>query len=117
MRTFLRISMTLLLIMVVLGTLAVAGLLSWIGDQETIRVVVDGEALSLKMPTGWGMVGVLAAVAAVLLLLLTVVPALVALALVLGLIGTIIGGLFALAPVIIVVGLIWWLVQRSRRPA
>ena len=117
MRTFLRICLTLVLIMVVLGTLAVAGLLSWIGDQETIRVVVDGEALSLKMPTGWGMVGVLAAVAAIMLLLLTVVPVLVVLALVLGLIGTVIGGVFALAPVLIVAGLIWWLVQRSRSSA
>lgn len=114
MKAFFRICMTLLLMMVVLGTLAVAGILSWIGDHETIRVVIDGEPLALKMPSGWGMVGVLAAVAAVLLLLLTVVPVLVVVALVLGLIGTVIGGLFALAPVLIVAGLIWWLVQRSR---
>jgi hypothetical protein len=117
MRTLWRIGFTLLLLTVVLGTLAVAGILSWVGDQEAVRVIVDGETWSMKMPTGWGLVGVLAGVALGLLLLLTVVPVLVMLALVLGLIGTIIGGLFALAPVIIVAGLIWWLVQRSRQPS
>ncbi len=116
MRTFWRIGFTLLLLTVVLGTLAVAGILSWVGDQEGVRIVIDGEPWSMKMPTGWGFVGILAAVAVALLVMLTVVPVLVVLALVLGLIGTIIGGLFALAPVLIVAGLIWWLVQRSRRP-
>ena len=114
MKTFWRVCLTLLLITVALGTLAVAGILSWVGEQETVRVVVDGVPWSLKTPDGWGLVGILAAVALGLLLLLTVVPVLVVLALVIGLIGTIMGGLFALAPVLIVAGLIWWLVQRSR---
>ena len=100
-----------------LGTLAVAGILTWIGDQEAVRIMVDGEAWSMKMPSGWGFIGILAGVALTLLLLLTVVPVLVVLALVIGLIGTILGGLFALAPVLIVAGLIWWLVQRSRQPS
>ncbi len=115
MRTFWRVSLTLLLIIVALGTLAVAGILSWIGDQDTVRIIVDGEPWTLRMPSGWGLVGILAAVAVGLLVLLTVVPVLVVLALVLGLIGTVIGGVLALAPVLIVAGLIWWLVQRSRR--
>ena len=117
MKTFWRIAFTLLLLLVVLGTLAVAGILSWVGDQETVRIVVDGEPWQFRMPTGWGLVGVLAAVAMTLILLLTVVPVLVVLALVIGLIGTILGGLFAMAPVLIVAALIWWLVQRSRRSA
>lgn len=115
MRTFWRVSLTLLLIIVALGTLAVAGILSWIGDQDTVRIIVDGEPWTLRMPSGWGLVGILAAVAVGLLVLLTVVPVLVVLALILGLIGTVIGGVLALAPVLIVAGLIWWLVQRSRR--
>lgn len=117
MRTIWRIGFTLLLLVVLLGTLAVAGILSWVGDQEAVRIVVDGEVWSMKMPTGWGFVGILAAVALALVLLLTVVPVLVVMALVIGLIGTILGGLFALAPVLIVAGLIWWLVQRSRQPS
>lgn len=117
MRTIWRIGFTLLLLVVLLGTLAVAGILSWVGDQEAVRIVVDGEVWSMKMPTGWGFVGILAAVALALVLLLTVVPVLVVMALVIGLIGTIVGGLFALAPVLIVAGLIWWLVQRSRQPS
>lgn len=115
MKFFWRISLSLLVIMVLLGTLAVAGLLSWIGDQETVRVIVDGEAWSLKMPTGWGLAGLLAAVALGIILLVTVVPVLVVLALIIGLIGTLIGGLFAIAPVLIVAALIWWLVKRSSR--
>lgn len=115
MRTFWRVSLTLLLIIVALGTLAVAGILSWIGDQDTVRIIVDGEPWTLRMPSGWGLVGILAAVAVGLLVLLTMVPVLVVLALILGLIGTVIGGVLALAPVLIVAGLIWWLVQRSRR--
>ena len=117
MRTIWRIGFTLLLLVVLLGTLAVAGILSWVGDQEAVRIVVDGEVWSMKMPTGWGFIGILAAVALALVLLLTVVPVLVVMALVIGLIGTILGGLFALAPVLIVAGLIWWLVQRSRQPS
>lgn len=117
MRTIWRIGFTLLLLVVLLGTLAVAGILSWVGDQEAVRIVVDGEVWSMKMPTGWGFVGILAAVALALVLLLTVVPVLVVMAVVIGLIGTILGGLFALAPVLIVAGLIWWLVQRSRQPS
>lgn len=115
MKIFWRVSLSLLLIMVLLGTLAVAGLLSWIGDQEAVRIIVDGEAWSMKMPTGWGFVGLLAAVALGIILLVTVVPALVVLALIIGLIGTLIGGLFAIAPVLIVAALIWWLVKRSSR--
>lgn len=114
MKIFWRVSLGLVLIMVLLGTLAVAGILHWIGDQETIRVIVDGEALSLKMPTGWGLVGVLAGVALAIIILVTVVPALVVLALLMGLVGTVIGGLFAIAPVLILVALIWWLIKRSR---
>ncbi|MBU6194309.1 MAG: hypothetical protein KGP02_05390 [Burkholderiales bacterium] len=117
MRVVLRISLILLLLIVVLGTLAVAGILSWVGEQETVRIIVDGEPWALTVPTGWGLVGVLAAVAATLLILLTVLPFVVLLALVIGLIGTVLGGLVALAPVLIVAGLIWWLVQRSRQPS
>lgn len=116
MKTLLKIGLLLVLIVTVLGTLAVAGIVSWMGDHELIRLVVDGQSVELKMPTGWGLVGLLAAVAAVLILLLTVVPVLVLLALVVGLLGTVLGGLVAIAPVLIVAGLIWWLVQRSRRP-
>ena len=74
MKTFWRVSLTLLLIIVALGTLAVAGILSWIGDQDTVRIIVDGEPWTLRMPSGWGLVGILAAVAVGLLVLLTVVP-------------------------------------------
>lgn len=114
MKTLLKIGLVLVLMITALGTLAVAGVLSWLGDQELIRLMVDGQAVELKMPSGWGLVGLLAAVAAALIILLTVVPVLVVIALLLGLIGTIIGGVLALAPVVIVIGLIWWLVQRSR---
>lgn len=114
MKTLLKIAMGLVLTVTVLGTLAVAGLLSWVGDQELIRLVVDGQTVEMKMPSGWGLAGLLAAVAAVFIILLTVVPVLVLIALVLGLIGTVLGGVLALAPVLIVLGLIWWLVQRSR---
>jgi len=117
MKNIWRIVFTLLLLTVVLGTLAAAGILSWLGDQEAVRIIVDGETWTMKAPTGWGLVGVLAGVAVSLLLLVTVVPVLVVLALVLGLVGTIIGGVLALAPVVIVAGLIWWLVQRSRQPS
>jgi hypothetical protein len=117
MRLFWKITLTLMLLIVVLGTLAVAGILSWVGEQDAVRVVVDGEPWSLTVPSGWGLVGVLAAVAVTLLVLLTVVPVLVLLALVIGLIGTVLGGLVAMAPVLIVAALIWWLVQRSRPSA
>ncbi len=114
MRLFWKITLTVMLLIVLLGTLAVAGILSWAGEQDAVRIVVDGEPWSLKVPSGWGLVGVLAAVAAALLILLTVVPVLLVLALVIGLIGTVLGGLVALAPVLVVAALIWWLVQRSR---
>lgn len=117
MKIFWRISLTLVLIIALLGTLAVAGILSWIGDQDTVRIIVDGEPWQFKMPSGWGLVGVLAAVALSIILLFTVVPVLVVIALTVGLIGTLIGGLFAIAPVLIVAALIWWLVQRSRQPS
>lgn len=117
MKTLLKIGLALVLTVVVLGTLAVAGLLSWLGDQELIRVVIDGQAVELKTPGGWGLVGLLAAVAVALILLMTVVPVLVVIALILGLVGTVVGGVLALAPVLIVAALIWWLVQRSRGAA
>ena len=114
MRLFWKITLTVMLLIVLLGTLAVAGILSWAGEQDAVRIVVDGEPWSLNVPSGWSLVGVLAAVAAALLILLTVVPVLLLLALVIGLIGTVLGGLVALAPVLVVAALIWWLVQRSR---
>lgn len=114
MKTLLKIALVLVFTVALLGTLAVAGLLSWIGDQELIRLVVDGQVVEMKMPSGWGLVGVLAAVAAVFIILLTVVPVLVVVALLLGLLGTVLGGVLALAPVLIILGLIVWLVQRSR---
>jgi hypothetical protein len=117
MKIIWRISLTLVLIIALLGTLAVAGLLSWIGDQDTIRIIIDGEPWQFSMPSGWGLVGILAAVALSIILLFTVVPVLVVIALAVGLIGTLIGGLFAIAPVVIVVALIAWLVQRSRQTA
>ena len=115
MRLFFKITVTVMLLIVLLGALAVAGILSWAGEQDAVRIVVDGEPWSLNVPSGWGLVGVLAAVAAALLILLTVVPVLLVLALVIGLIGTVLGGLVALAPVLLVAALIWWLVQRSRQ--
>ncbi|MFM8736477.1 MAG: hypothetical protein ACKOGB_02025 [Betaproteobacteria bacterium] len=115
MRLFFKITLTVMLLIVLLGTLAVAGILSWAGEQDAVRIVVDGEPWSLNVPSGRGLVGVLAAVAAALLILLTVVPVLLVLALVIGLIGTVLGGLVALAPVLLVAALIWWLVQRSRQ--
>ncbi|MFM7971611.1 MAG: hypothetical protein ACKPCJ_04980 [Betaproteobacteria bacterium] len=115
MRLFFKITLTVMLLIVLLGTLAVAGILSWAGEQGAVRIFVDGEPWSLNVHSGWGLVGVLAAVAAALLILLTVVPVLLVLALVIGLIGTVLGGLVALAPVLLVAALIWWLVQRSRQ--
>ncbi len=117
MRTFWRVVLGLVLLITVLGTLAVAGMLSWLADQETVRVIVDGQAVSVKLPSGWGFVGILAAVALGIVVLLTVVPVIVVVALVVALVGTVLGGLFAMAPVLIVAGLIWWLVQRSRQPS
>lgn len=117
MRTFWRVILVLVLLITVLGTLAVAGMLSWLADQETVRVIVDGKAVSLRLPSGWGLVGILAAAALGIIFVLTVVPVIVVIGLAVALVGTVLGGLFAMAPVLIVAGLIWWLVQRSRQPS
>ena len=41
MRLFWKITLTVMLLIVLLGTLAVAGILSWAGEQDAVRIVVD----------------------------------------------------------------------------
>lgn len=116
MKAFFRWMLGLALVLVVLGTLAVFGVLHWVSEQEAVRVLVDGHVVDLSLPQGWSLVGLLAVVALSLMLLVFLVPSLIVLALVIGLLGTLLGGVFALLPLLLVGGLIYWLVKRSTRP-
>mgnify|MGYP006281955907 CR=1 FL=1 len=116
MKTFLRWTFGLALLMTLLGTLAVFGLMTWVADQETLRLFVDGQRVTVTLPQGWSLVGLLSLVALALLLVILLVPALVIVALVLGLLGTLLGGVFALLPVAALVALIVWIARRSSGP-
>lgn len=113
MKTLWKWSLGLAIVMAALGTLAVFGLLSWVADQEAVRLFIDGRQIDLTLPQGWSLVGALAAIALTLLMVIIAVPALVVLALVLGLLGTLLGGVVALLPLAAVIALIVWVVKRS----
>ena len=117
MKTVLRLFLLIALLLAALATVALVGALQWFSTQDTVRLIIDGQAVHLHIGQDIGGVPLIAGIALAMLLVFLIVPLVVLLALGFSAAAGVLSLAAALSPLLLMGALAWWIFRRNPTPA
>ena len=113
MKTALRLFLLIALLLAALATVALVGALQWLSTQDTVRLIIDGQPVHLRVGQDVSWLAVTAGIALAMLLVFLIVPLVVLLALGFSAAAAVLSLAAALSPLLLMGALAWWIFRRN----
>ena len=116
MKTVLRLFLLIALLLAALATATLVGALQWFSTQDTVRLIIDGQPVHLRIGQDIGWVPLTTGIALAMLLVFLIVPLVLLLALGFSAAAGVLSLAAALSPLLLMGALAWWIFRRNASP-